>query len=207
MGGERLDTRNPTSKLMLTILAGVATWEREIMLERQRESIAKAKAAGKYKGRPHQHRRGADQATEGRVGSRGDRRASRHRPEVGSELRRFPYRPGALFRGMAEPHQAMESVLNRLHASPVLPSGQRLPQSGLHAARSASARSGVLLRHDLPQPRQLFARRDACRPDSEVVDGRDHLAGGHVAHRALHRMAVVIEADREQFVLIELIHR
>ena len=52
MGGERLDTRNPTSKHMLTILAGVATWEREIMLERQREGIAKAKAAGKYKGRP-----------------------------------------------------------------------------------------------------------------------------------------------------------
>jgi len=50
MGGERLDTRNPTSKLMLTILAGVATWEREIMLERQREGIAKAE--GKYKGRP-----------------------------------------------------------------------------------------------------------------------------------------------------------
>src|SRR5580704_6017240 len=52
MGGERLDTRNPTSKLILTILAGVATWEREIMLERQREGIAVAKAAGKYKGRP-----------------------------------------------------------------------------------------------------------------------------------------------------------
>src|SRR3954468_11158986 len=52
MGGERLDTRNPTSKLVLTILAGVATWEREIMLERQREGIAKAKAEGKYKGRP-----------------------------------------------------------------------------------------------------------------------------------------------------------
>jgi DNA invertase Pin-like site-specific DNA recombinase len=50
MGGERLDTRNPTSKLMLTILAGVAAWEREIMLERQREGIAKAE--GKYKGRP-----------------------------------------------------------------------------------------------------------------------------------------------------------
>jgi len=52
MGGEKLDTRNPTSKLMLTILAGVATWEREIMLERQREGIAAAKAEGKYKGRP-----------------------------------------------------------------------------------------------------------------------------------------------------------
>ena len=52
IGGERLDTRNPTSKLMLTILAGVATWEREVMLERQREGIAKAKKEGKYKGRP-----------------------------------------------------------------------------------------------------------------------------------------------------------
>jgi len=49
--GERLDTRNPTSKLMLTILAGVAEWERQIMLERQLEGIAKAKSEGKYKGR------------------------------------------------------------------------------------------------------------------------------------------------------------
>jgi DNA invertase Pin-like site-specific DNA recombinase len=37
---------------MLTIVAGVATWEREIMLERQREGIANAKAEGRYKGRP-----------------------------------------------------------------------------------------------------------------------------------------------------------
>lgn len=51
MGGERLDTRSPTSKLILTILAGVASWEREMMLERQREGIAKAKAEGKYLGR------------------------------------------------------------------------------------------------------------------------------------------------------------
>jgi DNA invertase Pin-like site-specific DNA recombinase len=60
MGGERLDTRNPTSKLMLTILAGVATWEREIMLERQREGIAKAKGEGKYKGRTPTARNKAD---------------------------------------------------------------------------------------------------------------------------------------------------
>lgn len=58
--GERLDTRNPTSKLMLTILAGVASWEREIMLERQREGIAKAKAEGAYKGRAPTARRQAD---------------------------------------------------------------------------------------------------------------------------------------------------
>jgi DNA invertase Pin-like site-specific DNA recombinase len=37
---------------MLTILAGVATWEREIMKERETEGIAKAQADGKYKGRP-----------------------------------------------------------------------------------------------------------------------------------------------------------
>ena len=59
MGGERLDTRNPTSKLMLTILAGVATWEREIMKERQIEGIAAAKAAGAYKGRQPTARRQA----------------------------------------------------------------------------------------------------------------------------------------------------
>lgn len=46
-----MDTQTPTGKLMLTVLAGVAQFEREIMLERQREGVAKAKMAGKYKGR------------------------------------------------------------------------------------------------------------------------------------------------------------
>ena len=46
-----MDTETSTGKLMLTVLAGVAQFEREIMLERQREGVAKAKAAGKYKGR------------------------------------------------------------------------------------------------------------------------------------------------------------
>ena len=46
-----LDTSNATGKLMLGILGSVAEFEREIMLERQREGIAKAKAAGKYTGR------------------------------------------------------------------------------------------------------------------------------------------------------------
>lgn len=51
MGGAPLDTRNPTSRLILSILASVAEWERRIMLERQREGIAKAKAEGKFIGR------------------------------------------------------------------------------------------------------------------------------------------------------------
>ena len=36
---------------MLDVLGGVAQFEREIMLERQREGIAKAKGEGRYKGR------------------------------------------------------------------------------------------------------------------------------------------------------------
>jgi DNA invertase Pin-like site-specific DNA recombinase len=46
-----IDTGTATGKLMLTLLGGVAEFERSIMLERQREGIAKAKAEGKYKGR------------------------------------------------------------------------------------------------------------------------------------------------------------
>ena len=46
-----LDTGTPTGKLMLNVMASVAQFEREMMLERQREGIAKAKGEGKYKGR------------------------------------------------------------------------------------------------------------------------------------------------------------
>jgi DNA invertase Pin-like site-specific DNA recombinase len=47
----QMDTSTPTGKLMLTMLGGIAEFERELMLERQKEGIAKAKADGKYKGR------------------------------------------------------------------------------------------------------------------------------------------------------------
>lgn len=46
-----LDTQTPTAKLILNVLGSIAQFEREMMLERQREGIAKAKAEGKYKGR------------------------------------------------------------------------------------------------------------------------------------------------------------
>jgi len=52
LGGQTFDIGTPTGKLMLTMLAGVAEFEREMMLERQREGIAKAREEGKYKGRP-----------------------------------------------------------------------------------------------------------------------------------------------------------
>jgi DNA invertase Pin-like site-specific DNA recombinase len=59
-----IDTDTPTGKLMLTILGGIAEFEREIMLERQREGIAKAKAAGKYKGRKPTARARSDEVME-----------------------------------------------------------------------------------------------------------------------------------------------
>jgi DNA invertase Pin-like site-specific DNA recombinase len=46
-----LDTTQPTGRLVLQMLGAVAEFERNLMLERQREGIAKAKAAGKYRGR------------------------------------------------------------------------------------------------------------------------------------------------------------
>ncbi len=55
-----LDTSTPTGKLMLTVMGGVAEFERSMMLERQREGIAKAKGEGRYKGAsPHHGRRPA----------------------------------------------------------------------------------------------------------------------------------------------------
>ena len=47
---ENLDTSTPTGKLMLTMIAAINEFERANTLERQREGIAIAKAAGKFKG-------------------------------------------------------------------------------------------------------------------------------------------------------------
>ncbi len=46
------DTTSPAAKLMLTIFAGVAEFERDRIRERQTEGISRAKALGAYKGRP-----------------------------------------------------------------------------------------------------------------------------------------------------------
>ena len=59
-----LDTSTPTGKLMLTMLAAIASFEREMMLERQYEGIREAKANGKYKGRKPTAREKSDQVME-----------------------------------------------------------------------------------------------------------------------------------------------
>jgi DNA invertase Pin-like site-specific DNA recombinase len=50
-GGSAVDTQSPSGKLMLTMFAALAQFERELMLTRQKEGIAKAKTEGRYKGR------------------------------------------------------------------------------------------------------------------------------------------------------------
>jgi DNA invertase Pin-like site-specific DNA recombinase len=56
-----LDTATATGKLLFTMVGAIAEFERQLMLERQREGIARARAAGKYKGRKPTARAKADQ--------------------------------------------------------------------------------------------------------------------------------------------------
>jgi len=46
-----LDTTTSTGRLMLNLLGSIAEFERDLMLERQKEGITKAKVEGKFKGR------------------------------------------------------------------------------------------------------------------------------------------------------------
>lgn len=47
---ENVDSDTPTGKLMITMIGAIAEFERQNLLERQREGIAIAKKEGKYKG-------------------------------------------------------------------------------------------------------------------------------------------------------------
>jgi DNA invertase Pin-like site-specific DNA recombinase len=46
-----LDTATPTGRLMVNVIGSVSQFEREMMLERQREAVQRAKREGKYRGR------------------------------------------------------------------------------------------------------------------------------------------------------------
>src|SRR5690348_757546 len=58
-GNQALDTSTSTGRLMLAVIGAVGQAEREAMLERQREGVAKAKREGRYKGRVPTARRQA----------------------------------------------------------------------------------------------------------------------------------------------------
>jgi DNA invertase Pin-like site-specific DNA recombinase len=63
-GGEAMDTSTATGRLMLQVIGAIAEFVRSMMLERQRDGIAAAKAAGKYKGRNPTARAQADKIRE-----------------------------------------------------------------------------------------------------------------------------------------------
>jgi DNA invertase Pin-like site-specific DNA recombinase len=59
-----IDTTSPTGRLLMNLVGSIAQFEREIMLARQREGIAKAKAEHKFKGRAPTARRKLPQVLE-----------------------------------------------------------------------------------------------------------------------------------------------
>jgi DNA invertase Pin-like site-specific DNA recombinase len=58
-GGQALDSSSAMGRLMLSVVGAVAEFERSMMLERQKEGIAKAQKEGRYKGRAPTVRRKA----------------------------------------------------------------------------------------------------------------------------------------------------
>ena len=75
-----LDTETPTGRLLINLVSSIAQFEREIMLERQREGISKAQGEGKYKGRAATARAKADEVLTLRRAGKG---ASEIAAEVG----------------------------------------------------------------------------------------------------------------------------
>lgn len=86
-----IDMTSPYGELILTVLGAIAQFEREIMLSRQREGIAAAKAEGKYKGRKPTVRLLAPEIVrlhrEGIINAEIARRLGVHRANVGRVLK------------------------------------------------------------------------------------------------------------------------
>lgn len=70
-GGCAVDTKSPTGRMLLTMLAAIAEFERSVMLERQKAGIAKAKAEGRYRGRAPTARRMSGQVRDLRASGMG----------------------------------------------------------------------------------------------------------------------------------------
>ena len=86
-----LDTTTPTGTLMLQVLGAVAEFERSMMLERQREGIAKAKAEGKYQGtRQDGHGEGCRRREPTGGGGQPDRRGSQAQDRQKQRLQGHP---------------------------------------------------------------------------------------------------------------------
>ena len=86
---EQFDTSTPQGKFLLTVFAGLAEFEREMILERQREGIRIAKNEGKYKGRkplPFDEKQFRREVTVWRAGEQTAKETMRH---LGMKPNRF----------------------------------------------------------------------------------------------------------------------
>ena len=86
MNGLAFDLATPHGRMMATIIAGIADFERELLQERIRSGIAAAKARGKRLGRQPGQRPKSDRLTP-KVLALGRRRPqlSSDRPRIGAE--------------------------------------------------------------------------------------------------------------------------
>ena len=109
-----MDTGTATGNLLLTVIGAIGQFEREMMLERQREGIAKAKANGRYKGRKPT--------------------AQAQAAEV-QRLRREGTGPTEIARRVGIARASVYRIIRAQASRTSLP-----PQSGLHGARSSQPR-------------------------------------------------------------------
>jgi DNA invertase Pin-like site-specific DNA recombinase len=97
-----VDTATPTGKLVVNVLGAIGQFEREIMLERQREGVQRAKREGKYKGRaPTARAKLADIVKLADDGVKREEIAARLGVGVASVYRVLAERKAALFVGHA----------------------------------------------------------------------------------------------------------
>ena len=120
--GSAIDSTKAVDKLLITVFAAFAEFERNLMLERQREGIAKAKAEGKYKGRAPTARSQADQIVT-LAGARLTKAA------IAEEL---GISPRSVFRVLA----SRRGAANRSQARLISP-----PKDGADAGSSSSSRT------------------------------------------------------------------
>ena len=110
-----VDTGTASGRLILTVLGAIAEFERSLMLERQKEGIAKAKADGRYKGRAPTVRRQIEAiralAAEGMSKVEIARRLKVHRTSVYRAL--LDHQPAAPS-SVISPSEAAASTANSL---------------------------------------------------------------------------------------------
>jgi DNA invertase Pin-like site-specific DNA recombinase len=119
--GLDFDSSSPTGKFILNNIAMVAQFEREMMLERQRDGIAKAKSEGKYKGKPPLPQRVKDEVLR-LINTRLDKRAIAARLEISEGSVYKIVREDKERRGETPAEEIQRTIKEQARASRPIPS-------------------------------------------------------------------------------------